>query len=129
MSIEENKALVRRYVEAINQQDYAAFDALLAPALVTEMKQTVAATGHQLTITDMIAEGDRVWVRLVLRGEHKGTFEGVPPTGKSWSIDGVVFLQLHDGKIIVADDLFDSLALLKQVGATITSPDQTREAH
>jgi C-1 hydroxylase len=122
MSIQENKAIIRRYVEAINQQDYATFDAVLAPALVIEMKQTVAATGHQLTITDMIAEGDQVWVRLVLRGEHMGTFEGVPPTGKSWTIDGVVFLQLHDGKIIAADDLFDSLTLLKQVGATITPP-------
>jgi predicted ester cyclase len=122
MSIQENKGLVRRYVEAINRQDYAAFDALLAPALVTEMKQVVAATGHQLDITDMIAEGDQVWVRLVIRGDHKGAFEGVPPTGKSWTIEGVAFLQLHDGKIIAADDLFDSLTLLKQVGATITPP-------
>ena len=37
MSIEKNKALVRRYVEAINQQDYAAFDDLLAPALRTAL--------------------------------------------------------------------------------------------
>jgi len=122
MSIEENKALVRRYVEAINQQDYAAFDDLLAPALATKMKPIVAATGHQLTITDIIAEVDQVWVRLVLRGEHMGAFEGVPPTGKSWTIEGVVFLQLHEGKIIAADDLFDSLTLLKQVGATIMPP-------
>jgi predicted ester cyclase len=100
------------------------FDALLAPALLTETKQTVAATGHHLTITDMIAEGDQVWVRLVIRGEHMGAFEGVPPTGKSWMVGAAAFLQLHDGKIIAADDLFDSLALLKQVGATITPPAQ-----
>jgi ketosteroid isomerase-like protein len=129
MSIQENKAVVRRYVEAINQQDYAAFDALLAPALVIEMKQTVAATGHHLTITDMMAEGDQVWVRIVMRGDHKGAFEGVPPTGKSWTVEAVAFLQLHDGKIIAADDLFDSLTLLKQVGATITPPAQTGKVH
>jgi C-1 hydroxylase len=129
MSTQENKALIRRYVEAINQQNYEAFDALLAPALLTEMKQTVAATGHHLTIIDMIAEGDQVWVRLMIRGEHRGTFEGVPPTGRSWTVGAAAFLQLHDGKIIAADDLFDSLALLKQVGATITPPAQAREAH
>jgi C-1 hydroxylase len=129
MSIQENKAVIRRYVEAINQQDYAAFDALLAPALLTEMKQTVAATGHHLTITDMIAEGDQVWVRLVIHGEHISEFEGVPATGKPWTVQAISFLQLHDGKIIDADGLFDSLAQLKQVGATITPPAQTREAH
>jgi hypothetical protein len=57
MSIQENKALVRRYVETINQQDYDAFDALLAPALLTEMKQIIAATGHHRDSTAMIAEG------------------------------------------------------------------------
>jgi len=129
MSIEQNKALIRRYVEAINQQDYGVFDALLAPVLLTEMKQTVAATGHHLTIIDMVAEGDQVWVRLMIGGQHKGTFEGVPPTGKSWTVEAAAFLQMNDGKIIAADDLFDSLALLKQVGATITPPAQAREAH
>jgi C-1 hydroxylase len=125
MSTEENKALVRRYIEAINQQDYDAFDALLAPALLAEMKQVVAATGHQLEITDMIAEGDQVWVRGMIQGEHKIEFEGVPPTHKPWRVQAVSFLRLHDGKIIAADDLFDGLAHLKQIGATITPPAQT----
>jgi ketosteroid isomerase-like protein len=129
MSTEENKALIRRYVEAINQQDYDVFDALLAPALLTETKQMVAATGHHLTITDMIAEGDHVWVRLVIRGEHTNEFEGVPPTGKPWTVQAAAFLRLHDGKIIASDGLFDSLAQLKQVGATITPPAQTGVAH
>jgi hypothetical protein len=128
MSIQENKSVVRRYVEAINQLDYAAFDVLLGPALVTEMKQTVAATGHHLTNTDMIAEGDQVWVRLMIRGEHRSEFEGVPATGKPWTVQTVSFLQLHDGKILDADGLFDSLAQLKQVGATTTPPPQIREA-
>lgn len=129
MSIQENKALVRHYVEAINQQDYDAFDALLAPALATEMKRIVAATGHHLDITDMIAEGDQVWVRLMIHGEHISEFEGVPATGKPWTVQAVSFLKLHDGKIIDSDGLFDSLAQLKQVGATITPPAQTGEAH
>jgi len=129
MSIEENKALVRHYIEAINQQDYDAFDALLAPSLLTEMKQVVAATDHQLEITDMVAEGDQVWVRLLIEGEHTIEFEGVSPTRKLWKVQAVSFLQLHDGKIIAADDLFDGLAHLKQIGATITPPAQTGETH
>ena len=125
MPTEENKRLVHRYVEAINQQDYDAFDALLSPALLTEMKHVVAATGHHLDITDMIAEGDQVWVRLMIRGEHISEFEGVPATGKPWIVQAVSFLKLRDGKIIDADGLFDSLAQLKQIGATITPPAQT----
>jgi len=129
MSIEENKALVRRYIEAINQQDYNAFDALLAPALLTEMKRIVAVTGHHLDMTDMIAERDQVWVRLVIRGKHTSEFEGVPATGKPWTAQAASFLQLREGKIIAADGLFDSLAQLKQVGATIAPPAQTEEYH
>lgn len=76
MPTEENKALVRRSVEVTNRQDYAAFDALLAPTLLTDTKQMLAYTDHQLTITDMIAEGDQVWVRLVVYGEIQACLKG-----------------------------------------------------
>ncbi len=127
MPIEENKAIVRRYVEAINAQDYDALDALCTPEFAQQAKellQGIYATfeGHHMTITDMITEGDKVWARLATRGGHSGQFEGIPPTGKQWTNTGVAFLRLSDGKIAEQDVLFDVLNHVKQVGARIIPP-------
>ncbi len=127
MSAEQNKTIVRRYVEAVNQQDYDTLDAIVAPELLTATKQLVASiyatfAGHRADITNMVAEGDQVWVQLATSGGHTGEFAGIPPTGKQWTNRGVYFFQLRNGKIIVADGLFDDLNLMKQVGATITPP-------
>ncbi len=127
MSTEENKAIVRRYVEAINGQDHDAYDALCTPEFAQQSKELVQwiyATfeGHHITITDMVAEGDKVWARLATRGGHSGEFEGIPPTGKQWTNTGVAFIRLVDGRIAEQDTLFDVLNHLKQVGARVVAP-------
>ena len=127
MSTEENKAVVRRYVEAINEQDRDLFDALCTPEFARQAKELVQGIyatfeGHHITITDMIAEGDKVWARLATRGGHSGEFEGIPPTGKQWTNTGVAFIRLVNGTITEQDTLFDVLNHLKQVGASIVPP-------
>ena len=51
-------------------------------------------------ILDIVAEGDKVAVRLNITGTHKGEYQGIPPTGKEVSIDGMDFLAIVDGKIV-----------------------------
>lgn len=70
----------------------------------------------------MVAEGDRVAVKLASRGGHTGTWEGVPPTGKSWTNRGMGMAQIEGGRIVEFDNIFDELGHLKQLGATITPP-------
>jgi predicted ester cyclase len=36
----------------------------------------------QWTLEEMISEGDKAAARFTMRGAHRGTFFGVPPTGK-----------------------------------------------
>jgi C-1 hydroxylase len=128
MSAEENKAVVHRLVEAVNAQDQAALDALAAtPEVAQEGRDTmkfVYATfeGHRIDITDMMAEGDKVWARVKTSGGHSGEWEGVPPTGKQWTNTGVMYLEFTDGKLSKSETLFDELGHLKQLGATITPP-------
>jgi len=127
MSAEENKELVRRYVEAINALDRDAFNALCTSQFAPQAKEQlhgIYATfeNHHITITDMIAEGDKVWARLATRGGHSGEFEGIPPTGKQWTNTGVAFFRLIEGRIAEQDTLFDVLNHLKQVGARIVPP-------
>jgi len=129
MSTEENKAIVRRFIEAINEQDLDALDELSAPDLAQRFEQKVIPwlhdtfPGHRMTITDMIAEGDKVVARLATSGGHSGEWRGIPPTGKQWTNTGVYFLRLSGGKIVELSSLFDELNHVIQLGATITPPE------
>jgi hypothetical protein len=126
MTIEVNKALVRRWVAAINHQDRAELDAVLSPTLAQEYKENVLPwiyhtfAGHQCEVEEMLAEGDQVALWLATSGTHTGEFEGVPPTGRSWTNKGVFLLRLRDNRIVAVSWLFNDLTLLKQLGATVT---------
>lgn len=127
MSVEDNKAIVRRFIEAINQQDEAELAAVVAPELLDENvqgTQWVHATfaGHRADITEMIGEGDHIWARLATSGGHTGELWGIPPTGKHWTNTGVYFMRVVDGKIVAREGLFDTNNILEQLGATITPP-------
>ena len=130
MSTQENKAIVRRFIEAINEQDLDTLDNLSAPDLAQRFKQKVIPwlndtfPAHQMTITDMIAEGDKVVARLATSGGHSGEWRGIPPTGKQWTNTGVYFLRLSGGKIVELSSLFDELNHVLQLGATITPSQQ-----
>jgi predicted ester cyclase len=69
------------------------------------------------SIAEIIAEDDRVAVRLALRGVHGAPFQGIAPTGASVAIDGVVFYRLAAGQINESWGLWDLLRLLQQLGA------------
>jgi len=126
MTIEANKALVRRWVAAINSQDLAELDALFSPTLAQEWKESWIPwiyrtfAGHYAEVEEMLAEGDQVALWLATSGTHTGELEGLPPTGRSWTNKGVFLLRLQNKRIVEVTMLFDQLNLLKQIGATVT---------
>lgn len=130
MSIEENKAIVRRIVEAADEHDIDALEELVSPDLMPRLRQSlewayVTYAGHRMSITDIVAEGDKVWVRLATSGGHSGEWRGIPPTGRQWTNTGVAFYRLSEGKVVEGDWLFDYLDHLEQLGATITPPEES----
>jgi steroid delta-isomerase-like uncharacterized protein len=66
---------------------------------------------------EMVAEGDTVVTRFTWSGTHRGAFLGVPATGKSVSVKGVVIDQLLNGKMSKSRILMDSLGMMQQLGA------------
>jgi C-1 hydroxylase len=141
MSTEENKTLARRFCTALNgrdptaltEQDLAAFDEIMTPDLARKTKQELlpGAYGlwgdHRIEITDMIAEGDKVWARVATGGGHTGEWKGIAPTGRRWTNTGVLFFRIGNGRIAEWPGLFDDLNLLMQLGATITPPVAKRD--
>ena len=138
MSLEENKAIVRRYIEALNQRNIDMLDELMAPDYVDsplqirgleECKHGFSVTIRGLpdwheTIEDLAAEGDKVWLRFKGTGTHTGELGGVlapggalAPTGKKITITGVVIYRIVDGKMVEKEAaVYDFLDYYTQLG-------------
>lgn len=131
MSAEENKAIARRYLAAL---DLATLDELTAPGFVyhnpgnpevrtheQRKQKIVSALGAafadlKLNIEDVIAEGDRVAVRYSMSGIHKGEFMGIPPTNKQMELTSLCIFRLADGKVAEMWVENNSLVMLLQLG-------------
>jgi predicted ester cyclase len=129
MSIEENKALVRRFFAALNAQDAATLTDVfatpeLAQGFVDAARWAVETYGaeHHIEPVELVGEGDTVMVRIASRGGHTGTWQGVPPTGKQWTNTAFARFRIAGGRIAEEHFVFDNLGLLKQLGATIAPP-------
>jgi predicted ester cyclase len=69
------------------------------------------------TVEVIIAQGEKVIVRMVVKGTHKGMFFGNSPTGIS--IDVTLYRQyrLVDGKIVEHRGWIDMVTMLRQIQA------------
>jgi steroid delta-isomerase-like uncharacterized protein len=75
----------------------------------------------QWTLEEMVAEGDKVAARFTMRGTHRGTFFGVPPTGKAIQVQAMNLYRLSGGKFVEERGQPDLLSLLQQIGAVPAS--------
>lgn len=132
MALEENKAIVRKMFEAINKQRLVSLDRLMAPDFVlhmhTQHTQGWAVNRHvvedeinafpdlQVAIEDIIAEGDKVCVRLHETGTHRGEYRGLAPTGSKVSYTVAAIWRIADGKIAEGWIVYDQMEFLKQLG-------------
>lgn len=129
MSVDENKAVFRRYIEAINQQDLAVLDAMSTPEMARRTKDELIpfvygtfGQHHHIEIVDLIGEGDKVWARLATSGGHVKEWMGIPPTGTEWTNTVIAWVRIVDGKIVAADNLPDIWNHVRQLGATLAPP-------
>jgi len=78
----------------------------------------------KITLVDLIAEDDKVFVRWHWTGTHQADFLGVPATGKPIDVYGEDLIIFRDGKISEIFPLFDTLRVMLQIGAiqSVTSP-------
>jgi steroid delta-isomerase-like uncharacterized protein len=132
---EENKALVRRYLTTLWEQwETPAVEAFLAPHYQRHLtphtpprppegfrqrlaRFRAAFTDQQHTLEDLVAEGDRVAMRVTIRGTHQGVFHGIAPTGTSVSVSLVEIVRIEDGKIAESWGGMDLADVLHQLGA------------
>ncbi len=141
---EENKALVRRFVEKFwNVGDTTAVDELMATDAAIHMPtgevvdpeglKSFAAMWRESfpdwhsSLEELIAEGDKVAERWTGRGTHQGELQGIPATGRRVEVPGSVFYRIVDGKIVEFRGQLDIMSLMQQIGA-VPGPEQSEEA-
>jgi len=138
MSTEENKAIVRRFFEeGPSKGDISAADDLLSPDFamhvplpaspgvegINEVITACRAAFEHLNVTveDMIAEGDTVAARFTARGIHKGDFMNLPASGKPITMTGIEIFRIKEGKIAEIWGEANLFGLMQQLGI-IPSP-------
>ena len=135
MGLEENKAVVQRLFEAINNGNLDELPQVVAPDVVDHnaviFMQPEGPGGVRegirmllqgfpdlrLTTEDLIAEGDRVAARFTVSGTNTGDYRGLPaPTQQHFESEAVAILRIADGRVAEIRGTADRLGMLTQLG-------------
>ena len=131
---EQNKELARRFFEeCVNRKNVALMDELVSPRFVNHgalpgvpadrdgYKHQVANFVTEfpdihLTVEDLIAEGDKVVVRLTARGTNRSA-------GKEATWPAILIFRIEAGKIVERWETRDDLGMMQQLGQLPQQPD------
>jgi steroid delta-isomerase-like uncharacterized protein len=138
MSAEENKELVYQVIKEWNAVNgdvakmRSLYDKHYAPGFIyhdvsagdTNREQTIqdmiaylsAFPDINYSIDDILAEGDKTVIRCTMQATHKGTFMGIPATGKRIVVKEIEIDKIEGGKIVEAWGLSDSQNIMTQLG-------------
>jgi steroid delta-isomerase-like uncharacterized protein len=145
MSAEQNKTLVRRFVDEVQSRgNIDALDEICSPEFVNHsappgvpsncegVKQLTAMfrqafPDSYFTVEDMLAEEDKVATRKTFHGSHQGEFMGIPPTGQQVSMGLIDIVRIADGRVVEHWSVGDNLGMMQQLGI-VPRPRDTEEA-
>lgn len=121
-TIDHNKALVRRLVEAVHERNLDALNdvsggafARLARRWISPFRQSFP--DFRMEIVDLIAEGDTVVAYFRCSGTHEGAWLDYPATGKRFEgVDEIYIFRVEEGRLVSATAVEDNLARLRQLG-------------
>jgi predicted ester cyclase len=130
--LEENKTLVRRFFEKGNSEEKTPVE-LCAPGFTAhiggypamdlqafqqyQVTYFASFSDTNITIEDMVAEGDRVAFRGVVRTTHSAEFMGISASGKQIAVSVFGIAQIVEGKIAKWWNSPDRLSWMQQIGA------------
>lgn len=129
---EKNREIVSRLINGINERDIEILDKLLSSDFINHSPFPGCANdgaGYKSALTmareafpdmnihchDMIADRNKVALRLMINGTHKGELLGIHPTGKKVSWSAIVILNMVDGKISERWEEQNIMGLMEQL--------------
>lgn len=130
-----NEEFARRWNEEIwGQQNTDVVDDLVAedfvghdpsrpepvrgPEGVREVVETLfsAFPDARVALEEVVAEGDRIAMRITAAGTHEGEFVGIEPTGERMEVSVMTFQRIENGKAVEEWQIVDTLGMLQQLG-------------
>jgi predicted SnoaL-like aldol condensation-catalyzing enzyme len=147
MSAEENKALVRRFVDEVQSGgNIDLIDEICSPEFVNHSAPPGlpadcegikivtsifrgAFPDSYFTVEDMIAEGDKVATRKTFHGTHEGEFMGIPPSGKTVTIGLIDIVRISEGMVVEHWSMGDNLGMMQQLGVVSQSGESVGPSH
>ena len=132
MSTERARDIGERFVAIFNEQNPGIADEIFAPNFVAHVSgaPTLDREGWKdylgvfraafpdvhLEVEDIVATDAKVILRVVLKGTHRGEFQGIPPTGKDVAFAGIAMHQIENGQVVEHWGVMDLLSLMQQLG-------------
>ncbi len=141
---EQNKAHVKSMFEAWSKGDFEALKEAIAPEYVWYMpsnspnplsrEETIgivkmlhnAFPDITFSIEEMIAVGDIVISRYIMRGTHEGEYRGIPATGNTIESSGIMISRIENGKTVEDREEGDSLGLRQQLGMELKPKEEEK---
>jgi len=123
---EQNKEIVKSMFEAWGKGDFETFGEFLAPGYFfyspsgnpnPMSREEMIEFGKMMhnafpdstfSIEEMIAVGDKVISRFIMRATHEGEFQGISATGNKIEVSGIVITRIENGKAVEDREEFDS---------------------
>lgn len=142
VSLEDNKALVLRFIDEIMNEgnmaaiaDFCVAGSMFAGGIEGQIKSMKTAFPDiHFTVDEILAEGNKVAVRVTTHATNNGPLVGlpgfgrletpVPPTGKSVTGSGMYVFKISGSKIVSYAVELDQIGLLRQMGWTFIPPGQ-----
>jgi predicted ester cyclase len=141
MTIEDNKTLIRNFLQKTNAERKTQVE-MCVPGAMFHIGATptmdlrafrdfqtayyAAFSETVATIEEMVAEGDVVAFRLVTRAVHTGAFMGTPASGNHIAVPVIGMARVAGGKIAEWWNSPDRLSWMQQIGA-IPAPGQANK--
>jgi predicted ester cyclase len=137
--VERNKQVSRQWIEVFNLRDVTGEAEVRGPGFIAYAPASLEPDPLQsepwvkflagfvdgfpdlrLTVEAAVGEGALVAQRIHFEGTHTGEFQGLPPTGKKVSFEGLE-LNRHDedGRVVEHWFQLDALSLLQQLGLVV----------
>ena len=147
MSAEDNKALVRRFVDEVQSGgntdlideicsaefvNHSASPGLPADREGIKILTTMfkgAFPDSYFTVEDMIAEGDKVVTRKTFHGTHEGEFMGIPPSGRTVNVSLIDVVRISDGQVVEHWSVGDNLGMMQQLGVIPQPGENVEPSH
>jgi len=128
----DNKAIARRFYDAMNEGKLEIIDEVIDENLIEhdelpgltpnregvrqffQMVRT-AFPDFSMTIEDMIAEGDKVFIRAKMKGTQQGEFMGIPASGKQMTVPFADIVRFNGGRVVEHWGITDTGAMVRQL--------------